>query len=304
MRPLLRTLALAAAVAVVGFALARYGSSKSPAAPAPLDHQASVANFRLNYPSGWTVRPASTVPLVPLDDVLALGSDQSRDSRLVIGTQHTTAPGTLPPKLAAVLPPTTRPQVVAIGGRDFLRYLNLTPQGQNVAESVYALPTTAGTITAVCSAPSYTARFTGECERVLATLKPTAGDVTSVTVDPGYAVQLNRILGPLNQARRTAGPGLRSRKVSDRVHAASVLAKAHAQAAAAAGHISAGSVSAANQVLVTALNQNARAYKALALAAAEQNAPAYGRAETALAGAGSRLGAAYDQLRRLGYQIG
>jgi hypothetical protein len=161
MRPLLRTLALAAAVAAVGFALARFGSSKSPAAPAPLDRQASVANFKLNYPSGWTVRAATTVPLVPLGDALALGSDQSKDSRLVIGTQQTTAAGTLPPKLAAVLPPTTRPQVVSIGGRDFLRYLNLTPQGQNVAESIYALPTTAGTITAVCSAPAYTARFTG-----------------------------------------------------------------------------------------------------------------------------------------------
>jgi hypothetical protein len=250
------------------------------------------------------VRAATTVPLVPLGDALALGSDQSKDSRLVIGTQQTTAPGTLPPKLAAVLPPTTRPQVVSIGGRHFLRYLNLTPQGQNVAESIYALPTTAGTITAVCSAPAYTARFTGDCERVLATLKPTAGDVTSVTVDPGYALQLNRILGPLNQARRTAGPGLRSPKLSDRVRAASTLAKAHAQAATAAGQISAGNVSAANQALVAALNQNATAYKALALAAAKQNAPAYGRAETALSGAGSGLDAAYDQLRRLGYQIG
>jgi signal transduction histidine kinase len=63
-------------------------------------------------------------------------------------------------------------------------------------------------------------------------------------------------------------------------------------------------MSAANQALVTALNQNAVAYRALALAAAKQNTPAYGHAETALAGAGSGLEAAYDQLRRLGYQIG
>jgi hypothetical protein len=303
MRPLVRTLILAAAVAVVGFALARYGSSKSTASPPPLDRQASVANFKLNYPSGWSVRPSTVVPLVPLGDVITLGSDQSQDSRLVIGTQQTTAPGALPPRLAAALPPSTRPQVVSLGGRHFLRYLNLTPQGQNVAESIYALPTSAGTITAVCSAPTFTERFTGNCERILTTLKPTAGDVTSVTVDPGYALALNRILGPLNQTRRTDGPGLRSTKVSDRVHAASALAKAHAEAATAASHISAGNVSAANQALVTALSQNASAYKALALAAAQQNVPAYGRAETALSGAGSGLDAAYEQLRRLGYQV-
>jgi hypothetical protein len=91
--------------------------------------------------------------------------------------------------------------------------------------------------------------------------------------------------------------------VSDRARAASALAKAHAEAAGAAGHISAGNVSAANQALVTALSQNAAAYKALAVAAAKQDVPAYGRAETAVEGAGSGLDAAYEQLRRLGYQI-
>ena len=98
----------------------------------------------------------------------------------------------------------------------FYRYLNLTPQGQRTPESVYVLPTTAGTITAVCSAPTFTTRFTSSCERVLSTLKPTAGDVLSIGVDPGYALQLNRILGQLNGARRSAGPGLRSSRVRTR----------------------------------------------------------------------------------------
>lgn len=293
-----------AAVAVVGFVLARYGSSKSTATPPPLDRQATVANFRINYPSGWHVEPAVTVPRIPLGDVVTLAADDSGRALLVIGTQQTAAPGALPPRLAAAVPLTTRPEVVTLGDASFLRYLNLTPQGQQVAESLYLLPTTAGTITAVCSAPTFTTRFTGSCERALSTIKLTAGDALSVVVDPGYALQLNRILGPLNQVRRSSGPHLRSGTVSDRVRAASALATAHARAAAAASHITVGQASAANQALAAALSQNATAYKALARAAVKQDVRGYGRAERAVTSAGTGLDAAYAQLRQLGYTVG
>ena len=292
-----------AAVAVVGFALARYGSGTTTASPPPLDQQASVADFKINYPAGWRVQPPIPVPLVPLGDVLALAADGDKRSRLVIGTQQTTEPASLPPRLAAAVPSTTRPQVVTLGRQRFLRYLNLTPQGQNLAESVYALPTTAGTVTAVCSAPAFSTRFTSDCERLLSTLKLTTGDVASLTVDPGYALELNRVLRELDRVRRSAGPALRSGHLRDRVRAASALAAAHSQAATAASHIDAGTVSAGNQALVSALTANADAYKALAHAAARRDVSAYGRAETALSAAGSALAAAYDQLRRLGYQI-
>jgi hypothetical protein len=296
-------LAGAVAVAVVGFALARYGTSRSTASPPPLDRQASVADLKVNYPSTWRVIPAATVPLVPLGDVLTLATGGSSSSRLVIGTQRTDTPAALPPRLAAAVPPTTRPQVVTLGGSSFYRYLNLTPHGQNGTESVYTLPTSTGTVTAVCSAPTFTAGFTSGCERVLSTMKVTAGDVLSISADPGYALQLNRILGQLNAVRRSAGPGLRSSRAGTRARAASALATAHAQAATATSHISVGQVSSANGALVTALRRNATAYQALARAAAKKNVPAYGRAEAAVASAGSGLTAAYTQLRQLGYTI-
>jgi hypothetical protein len=288
---------------VVGFALARYGAGKTAASPPPLSRQASVANFKINYPSTWRVIPAATVPLLPMGDVLTLAADASKRSMLVIGTQQTTTPAALPARLAAAVPPTSKPQVVTLGGTSFYRYLNLTPRGQSGAESIYTLPTSVGTVTAVCSAPTFTMRFSSDCERALATLRLTTGDVLSVSADPGYALQLNRILGHLNGVRRSAGPGLRSSRVGTRVRAASALATAHAQAASATSHISVGQVSSANQALVTALTRNASAYKALAHAAAKQNVSAYGRAQAALASAGSGLDAAYTQLRQLGYTI-
>lgn len=303
MRTLPRTLAGALVVAVVGFVLARYGASKTTASPPPLDRQASVANFKVNYPSTWHVVSAVTVPLVPLGDVVTLAADASKRSLLVIGTQQTTTPAALPARLAAAVSPTTKAQVVALGNASFYRYLNLTPQGSTGAESIYALPTSVGTITAVCSAPQFTTRFTSSCERVLSTIKLTTGDVLSISVDPGYALELNRILSQLNAVRRSAGAALRSSKVGTRARAASALATAHAQAATATSHINVGHVSSANQALVTALNQNATAYKALARAAATQNVSAYGRAEAAVASAGSGLAGAYTQLRQLGYTI-
>lgn len=302
MRTLPRTLAGALAVAVVGFVLARYGAGKTTASPPPLDRQASVAAFRIDYPSTWHVAPATAVPLLPMADVLRLAADATGHSTLLIGTQQTTTPA-LPPRLAAAVPPTTKPQVVTLGTSSFYRYLNLTPQGQSMPESVYLLPTSVGTVTAVCTAPTFTTSFTSACERVLSTLKLTAGDVRSIGADPGYALQLNRILGQLNSVRRSAGPGLTSRKVASRVRAASALATAHAAAASATSHISVGQVSAANQALVTALNQNAAAYRALARAAARHDAAAYGRAQAALSAAVSGLNGAYIQLRQLGYAI-
>jgi hypothetical protein len=297
-------LAGALVVAVVGFVLAHYGTSETTASPPPLDRQASVADLTINYPSSvWHVVPAVTVPLVPLGDVLTLAADASKRSLLVIGTQQTTTPAALPAGLAAASPPSTKAQVVTLGNASFYRYLNLTPQGQNVAESIYALPTSAGTITAVCSAPRFTTRFTSSCERALSTIKLTTGDVLSISVDPGYALELNRILTQLNGVRRSAGPGLRSSKAAQRARAASALATAHARAATATSQINVGRVSSANQALVTALHQNAAAYKALAQAAAKQNVSAYGRAQAAVASAGSGLAAAYTQLRQLGYTI-
>jgi hypothetical protein len=303
MRTLPRTLAGAIAVAVVGFALARYGAGKTTASPPALDRAASVADFKVSYPSTWRVQPAATVPLLPLGDVLTLSDTGAKSSTLVIGTQQTSNAAALPPRLAAAVPPTTKPQVVTLGGASYFRYLNLTPQGQTAVESIYTLPTSVGTVTAVCAAPSFTTSFTSNCERVLATLRLTTGDVLSVSVDPGYALELNRILGQLNAVRRSAGPGLRSGKVGTRERAASALATAHAQAAAATGHISVGKVSVANQALVTALHANATAYQALARAAATRDTRAYGRAENAITSAGLSLDSAYAQLRQLGYVI-
>lgn len=303
MRTLLRGLAGVVLVAAVGFLWAHYGLKKTAGSPPALDRQASVADFKVDFPSSWRVEPAPSDPRVPLNDELALSSTEATHAQLVIGTAHPADPGGLPQSLQAALGAVPKPQVVLLGGANFYRYLNVTPAGANVSESIYSLPTTIGTVTAICSSATHSVSFTSSCERVLGTVRLTSGSVLSLGVDPGYALALNRILDRLNSVRRSAGSGLRAGSVQTRVRAASALATAHAAAASSARHISAVDVSVANQALVAALDMNAAAYRALARAASKLDVPGYGRAEAEIATATRALDAAFAQLRDLGYHV-
>lgn len=299
----MRTLAGLVVVAAVGFLWAHYGLKRTAGSPPALDRHAAVANFTLAFPSEWRVEGPRPDPHLSLADELTLVSSQVPGSRLLIGTSHPADPGALPPRLQATLVRPGTPQVVTLGNSGFYRYLDVTPTSGGGSESIYALPTTMGTVTAVCSTQSKGTAFTSNCERVLATVHMTSGSVLSLGVDPGYAFALNRILNQLNAVRRSAGGGLLAGDVKTRIQAASALAVAHDQAASAARHMRAVNVSAANQPLVAALNMNATAYRALARAAGGTDVAGYGRAEAALGAATRALGAAFAQLRRLGYQV-
>jgi hypothetical protein len=303
MRTILRGLAGVAVVAAVGFLWAHFGLKKTVASLPALNRQASVADFKLDFPSSWRVEPARADPRVPLGDELALASTEAEHAQLVVGTSHPAQAGGLPQGLQATLGASPAPQVVSLGGANFYRYLNLTPTGQDVSESIYSLPTTIGTITAICSADGQSVPFTSSCERVLGTLQLTSGSVLSLVVDPGYALALNRILAQLNSVRRSEGSGLRAASVQTRIRAASALAKAHAAAASSARHISAVDLSVANQSLVAALDMSAAAYRALATAATKLDVAGYGRAEAEIAAATRALDAAFARLRQLGYHV-
>jgi len=306
MRTLTSTVFIAAAA---GFVFAHYGSTGSKSSPPPLTAHAAAANFTVSYPSAWRRTAASGPADVPLQGTVAFAAPQPAGATLVVGTNHALQPSDLPvgalsASLRAALPSAPRPQIVTLGDSAFYRYLDLAPAGGHVSESIYVLPTTAGTITAVCSATRPNVAFTSSCERVLGTLKLTAGKVMSLTVDAGYAFQVNRIVGQLNAARKAAGPGLRSADVKTRAAAADQLAAADDTAASAAHHISSTNVSLANQPLEGALQLNAAAYRALASAALGQNAAAYQRAEAAINRSQQALDAVYAQLRSFGYRVG
>ncbi|MGA9857150.1 MAG: hypothetical protein WBQ18_04755 [Solirubrobacteraceae bacterium] len=291
-------------VAAIGFAWAHFGLPRSAASPRPLDRQAAVANFKVDYPSSWHLTPARPVSRFPLSDEVELRSAEGASGTLTIGTAHPPDPSLLPERLRAVLSPEPQPQVVRLGALNYLRFLNLAPRGRPVSESVYVLPTTLGTITGVCVSASPSVPFTSGCERVLGSIQVTTGAPLSLGVDTGYALALNQILNQLNAERRADGPGLQAGDIPTRIRAATALARAHSQAASAVGQISTAGTSVANPAVVSALQLDAAAYHDLARAAAHQDALAYGRAQSTLVIAGRTLNSAFAQLRRVGYRIG
>jgi hypothetical protein len=310
MRTLVRVVAAVVIVAVIGFVLARSsrgtdgGSGGSPPA---LSNQAATRSFRVSYPANWhrlSVPPAGLLP--SLSEPLALAPTGTGEE-LVLGTAPAggASAGQLPAALRTAVSTAPRTQMVSLGGQRFYRYLNLTPRGQGVTESVYLLNTTNGTVGAVCAAQKPSESFTATCERVLGSLKLTSGSVVAPPVQAGYALQLNAAVAKLNAARRALGPAISTGSLGARAQAAGQLAAAHAAAAVSTARLSpdGGGLTAANRVLVSALGRTAAAYRALGRAITDRRQAAYNGAEGQIQASGRALDLAYARLRALGYRI-
>jgi hypothetical protein len=192
---------------------------------------------------------------------------------------------------------------VTLGGLRFYRYLNLSPRGATL-ESVYALPSTVGTILGECVTGGARPSFARSCERVLATLRLSSGSLLPLGVSVSYAHALNQAISTLNAVRSGAGAQLHAPgNAGARAKAAASLAAAHAAASAAVSRLDAGPASTANSSLASALTLAANAYTALARAAAHSDVRAYASAEVSLANATSAMAAALAQLGRLGYSV-
>jgi hypothetical protein len=306
MRTLARAVAAVVIVAVIGFVLARSsrgGGGGSGNSPPALSGQAATPSFRVSYPATWHRLSTAPAGLRPsLSDALAL-APTGTGQELVIGREpaRDSPAGQLPVALSNGSPA----QIVSLGGQRFYRYLNLSPRGQGVTESVYLLATTTGTIGAVCAAQKPSEAFTAACERVLATLRLTSGHALAPAVDAGYARALNAIVTKLNGARRAVGPALSRGSLQSRAQAAQQLATAHARAAASADRLSpsGAGLTAANRTLASALSQTAAAYRALGQAITDRRQAAYRSAETNIEAGGRALGSAFTRLRGLGYRL-
>jgi hypothetical protein len=276
------------------------GGSDSP--PAPLNGHATAGPLRVSFPTNWKQQTPPSSPALGLTDELALAPPSSTGGTVVIGLTTTTDASLLPQTLLASLPSQPRPQVVSLGGAQYYRYLDLAPQGANGPVSVYALPTTAGTLVGVCLKSGAAASFAGECERVLGTARPTSGSVLALGPSATYAANLNAAMSTLNLVRTSADPRLRgARTPAAQAKAADELAAAHKTAATTVSGLSAGPAQAANLNLAAALLSTATAYAALARAATRNDTRGYATAGASLTRAQTELDAAFAQLSRLGY---
>jgi hypothetical protein len=287
----------------LGFVVARATrGSPSPALP---DKQASAGSVQISFPFKWHRQAPLAGPALGLTDVLAVGPSSLDGGVLVIGRSDAGNGNLLPQPLLVALSGSPPAQVVTLGGIKFYRYSNASAGAGDASTSVYALPTSSGTVIGMCLTHGAPPGFTTSCERVLATLRVTSGSVLPPGQSVGYASDLNSAINKLNAVRSSAGSQLREAlNAQAQATAANALAVAHANAASALGRLNPGPADAANSALVAALGTTANAYASLARAAEHNDAVGYSAASKSVTSANKALNSALDQLSSLGYHVG
>ncbi|MGN6869054.1 MAG: serine/threonine-protein kinase [Solirubrobacteraceae bacterium] len=297
---------IAAIAAAVGFIVSP-GSHRAPPQALALTQTASAGHVAISYPSVW--RPAGATDPAPgslrLSAPVAIVPRQGGGA-LFVGTTTATDSTLLPKGLGSTLAAPPQGAAVKLGSLVFRRYLNLLPQGAAAPETVYALPTTAGTVIASCIAPTVDATlFASTCERAVGSLRLTSAAALTLTANPAFAKSLGGVVATLDAARGADGRRLAgARRPADQAVAARRLAQAHDDAAKAAARLSPGPVGAdANAAIVAALKRLGSAYASLAQAASHHDGRNYAAASTAVSQADAALGAAFARLSQDGYSI-
>jgi hypothetical protein len=288
--------------AALGFGFARLlGGGSSKAA----NKAASAGPVQLSFPSDWVIQDVPAAQARGLTDPLGVGPPSAGHGLLVVGTSEGQNGSLLARPLRAALSHGSPANVVTLGALNFNVYPNVS-EGAGSNASLYALPTTAGTVFGICVTSGAPAGFTHSCERVLASVRLSSGRVVPPGQSASYASAVNQTIRTLNAARAKAGSQLRLAKtVQAQAAAATELAAAHTAAASTLSKLAAaGPATAANSALVAALRASASAYTALAEAAAQGDPVAYSAKSGAVTRAESSLRSALSRLESLGYQVG
>jgi ATPase family associated with various cellular activities (AAA) len=266
--------------------------------------QVAAGPIRATLPPGWrrARRPAHGLGFT---NELTLGPSGGRRAALTIGTLPRGDPNLLPPTLLSAAHSVPPPQITTIGTLSFYRYSNLVTLANGAAESVYATPTTHGTLVGVCTAPPSDVAAAGQCERILGSLRLVHGGILGARAGYAYARALDAVLSKLDAIRGTSGAQLAAaHTASAQALAASRLAAANLAAATAVRKLGAGPAAPVNSELAAALGASAADYGALANAARLHDAANYAIARTLVASADAATTAALTKLSSLGYRIG
>src|SRR5579872_2098934 len=176
-RRLIAGIALVAALGAAALAFVIAHKPHAAAAPTPaLVTQLRSGVLSVSVPASWHRLSPPSGPGVPLSDEIVAGAGVPGTGILILGLTSTPA-STLPQPLLRALPHAPTAQIVTLHGTSFYRYLGLTPRGAGGSESVYALPTSAGTVLGQCFQRSAAPAFAATCERVIATVKLASGRV-------------------------------------------------------------------------------------------------------------------------------
>jgi hypothetical protein len=295
----LLTAAVAMVAALLGL-LVGNAISGSSSSGSSLNRHASVGPLRVSFPAGWVEQAAPATPKLGLSNEFALARRSGGGGTLLIGTGSGSSTSLLPESVVIALASRPAPQVVTLGGARYHRYLNLPLAGVTGSASLYALPTTIGTVVGICEQGRAGSGFAAECERVVATIRPVAGSVLPLGSSSSYATALNAAVAKLNAASSAADTQLHAaRTPAAQARAANAIAIAYSRAAATIAGLSAGPARVQNLAFAAALRRTATAYGALARAISRGDARGYGAARASIAGASSAVNSTLSQLTKV-----
>ena len=293
----------AVAAAAIGFLIAHSSSSKSqPPAPA-LVGSASAGPMQISLLPGWASHKVPAAANLGLSNELAVAPASTTGGLLVMGTAAKTNSTLLPNGFVSTLQGSPTAQTVTLGHNQFYRYLNLTPRGGQNPETAYAVPTTIGSVVAICQPQGAGTTFLADCERIIGTLQLSSASVLGLGPSSSYASGLKAAMAKLNAQQSSAGARLSSaKKPSDQASAANELATAFRQAGASVQKLQSGPAAAStNAAIATALQNVGAGYTGMGQAAAHNNGSGYNAARRRVASATADLRAAFNRLSQLGY---
>jgi hypothetical protein len=304
--PIAVVLALVVAAIAAGFLVGHSGKSSHPEV---LGSSAAAGHIQLRYPSSWRLSSAPAAESaafgVPFDAPITLTSPPPTAGTLTAGEISTaTGPTLLPASLSARVRgglPASRP--VSLRGLAAASYAGLRLAGQNGTTTVYAIPSTAGVATIVCSSAS--ASFMADCGRVAATLRVMGARAFPLGANAAYARGLSGDMSGLAQSLKAPLAGLGSaRTPAAQAGAAAQLARVYSAAATQLVRLS---VSPRDRVahdrVVAALRAFSAGYAQAAAGAHDGKPAVYARAGRQIAAASTALAAALQELSTLGYKI-
>lgn len=300
--------ALAATGIVCAVAGAIAGAVTAGSDPTPsVSRSVRAGELVLNAPRTWrSVGGRRPLPGVAFQNSLVLvPAATPRAVELVAGRVKASAPSFLPRGLGKRLPSSVRRlrSVVAINGRQALRYRRLEPRGLEKLVTFYVVPQPNGPAAVACvendrRSPS----LLQDCERIVASLE-VKGRSFTLSPAPAYAASLNAALNRLEKARKRALTRLRAaRRPSGQAAAFESLSGAYKQAARRAARIGAPAVVRPIQAaIIAALERAEDAYARLARAARGGVRRAYTAARRAALASERRLRAESEKLVEAGF---
>ena len=206
-------------------------------------------------------------------------------------------------RVAGALP---TPAPVQLGSVEAYRYSDLQVAGLPGTVTLYAAPTSAGTVTLACWASNTAAsKFQTDCGEVAATLRLLGATAYPLGPSAAYGHQLSATLDRLRTD--TTGP-LAALHAAGTPAAQAAAARQLAGAYGTAAHSLAGTTVSpllrdAHTAIVGALTQLSGAYTQAAAAAKSGSTSGYNRAGQAIENASTSLSAALQSLRGLGYTL-